>query len=106
MSSSSGEHLSHRQIAQIPGLVYLAVIHAEIEIIVERVLRQVVVVVEEDVLLCKIWAQLVELHPEHGIFGIAAKICGAVEHRAYGLNASLHAVCAAVELPFFQAHNN
>ena len=44
-------------------------------------------------------AQLVIAYPEHRIFRLAAEVARAVKHRAYGLDACLHAVGAAVELP-------
>lgn len=97
-----GIHLHHRQVAKVARLVDVALVHAEVEVVVDRILRQVVVVGKEDVLLGEVRADLVVFDPEHRVFRLAAEIARTVQHGAYGHDARLHAVGAAVELPFLK----
>ena len=96
-----GIHLHQREVAQVLGLVDFTFVEIHLEEIVVVVACKVVVVVGKDVLLCKIRTNiLIELHPEHGVAHcFAAKLVGAVKHRADCLHMVLHLGGDAVKLP-------
>ena len=95
-----GEHLHKRAIAKVASFIDFAFIHTKLEEIVEGVFCQVVVIVDEDVLLRQIGANVGKLEPEHRVANrLAAEVIRAVQHGANCLNGALHTVLVAVKLP-------
>ena len=96
-----GIHLHQREVTQVLGFVDFTFVEIHLEEIVVVVACKVVVVVGKDVLLCKIRTNcLIELHPEHRVtHSFAAKLVGAVKHRADCLHMVLHLGGDAVKLP-------
>ena len=78
-----GEELAQGLVTQVLGLVDLAGVHVQLEEVVDAVTRQVVVIVGEDILLGHIGADVVQLHPEHGIgHGLAGEVVDLHHHGA------------------------
>ena len=92
--------LHERHVSHVLHLVNVASVHLELKEVVKVVARKVVVVVGEHILLGYVWANVVHQYPEHRVFyWFAAKLIGAVKHRADCLHTRLHRIAARVKLP-------
>lgn len=88
-----GVELHERLVFQIPGLVDLAFVEAELEVVVIGAGGKIVVIVSEDVLGGEIGAEISVAHPEHGVAdGFGSEIAVAVKHGAESFDACAHAV--------------